>query len=98
MVYPASSAVHIQVKSDMVAYAGKFTHSAGKYNLTKLEDEVKKLIYPPSILCTVRYPIAPDRSMETKEIDLKIEGTNKGQLKFPVKVTEVKGMQSSKCV
>lgn len=98
MVYPASSAVHIQVKSDMVAYAGKFTHSAGKYNLTKLEDEVKKLIYPPSIHCTVRYPLAPDLSMETKEIDLKIEGTNKGQLKFPVKVTEVKGMQSSKCV
>ena len=93
-VYQAFSAAHthIQVHSSKVLYAGKCTRRAGKYNLTKLEDEIREMIYPPSIHCTVRYPLPPDSSMETQEVGLMIKGTSMGQLKFPVKVTEVKGM------
>lgn len=83
--------MHIQVHSSNVLYAGKCTRRAGKYNLTKLEAEIMELIYPPSIHCTVRYPLPPDSSMETQEVDLVIKGTSLGQLRFPVKVTEVKG-------
>ena len=33
--------------------------------------------------------------METQEVGLMIKGTSMGQLKFPVKVTEVKGMRQA---
>lgn len=84
---------HIQVRCEDVAYADKYSHSAGKYNLTKLEDEMKELIYPPSVQCTVQYALPPpDRSWgKAQDIDFIIQGTSKGYLSFPVEVVEVKG-------
>ena len=98
-VYQAFSAahMHIQVHSSKLLYAGKCDRRAGKYNLTKLEAEIRETIYPPSIHCTVRYPLPPDSSMETQEVDLVIKGTSMGQLKFPVNVTEVNGMLAQYC-
>ena len=73
-----------QVHMSEVAYHG------GKYSCKELKAAVKEHIYPPAIHCAVVYESPPDCSRRTKMIKLKIKGTTKKRIPFPIIVYEVK--------
>ena len=70
----------LQVHKKSVRYHGRYTER-------QLEGQVKEGVYPPSIKCNVLYssPRDFDRpSLETSH--MKIEGTTKCHVSFPIKV------------
>ena len=71
-----------------------------QYTESRLERQVKEEVYPPSIKCNVLYSSPRDferPSLET--FHMKIEGTTKCHVSFPIKVYNAIGeSMSMRCV
>ena len=71
-----------------------------QYTESRLERQVKEGVYPPSIKCNVLYSSPRDferPSLET--FHMKIEGTTKHHVSFPIKVYNAIGeSMSMRCV
>ena len=65
-------------------------YSRDKRKRKNLESEVEQHIYPPAINCLVEYDFPPDCSRGAMKTTLTIEGTDKDQIDFPIKLYEVK--------
>ena len=75
-----------------MCYHNRFTES-------KLQGLVEKEVYPPAIKCAVFYSSPRDferPSLET--FDMRITGTTKNQVSFPIKVYSAIGERRCKCM
>lgn len=80
----------LQVNQDDVRYLNRFTER-------ELEGLVKNEVYPPAITCAVLYSSPRDYERSSLEsFDIKIAGTTKHQVTFPIKVYSAIG--ENKCM
>ena len=75
----------LQVNRDDVCYHNRCTER-------KLEGLVKSEVYPPAIKCAVTYSSPRDFERPSLEsFDMKITGTTKRNVSFPIKVYSANG-------
>ena len=68
-----------------------------RYNESKLEGLVKSEVYPPAIQCDVTYSSPRDFERPSLEsFNMRIAGTNKRNVSFPIKVYRANG--ESRCM
>ena len=80
----------LQINRDEVSYHSRCTAS-------QLEGFVKSEVYPPAVKCAVLYSSPPDFERPSLEsFDMKITGTTKRNVSFPVKVYRANG--ESRCM
>ena len=73
-----------QVHQDEVACHDQYTQG-------KLKRLVSNGLYPPAIHCVVTYKYAPDFEVIDHVLNVKMIGTDKPKVSFPVKVYSAKG-------
>ena len=68
------------------------------YSESKLEGLVKSEVYPPAVKCAVTYSSPRDFERPSLEsFNMKIKGTNKRNVSFPIKVYSANGESMNMC-